>query len=144
MPGEIGEGGGVGDVGKEGESEIWVVEEGLVLSEVEGILSSGVCLESKASQDMLHDSRSGPEHHMSSLKVLTQGSVAVVVGSDGSGATWLGEVHVCGTRTVLWFVFGGGLRRFVIMVVEWSRAVVCGYVRGKQPVECFIYYVVRL
>lgn len=116
MPGEVGEGGRVGDVGEQGESEFWVVEEGLVLSQVEGILSSGVCLESKASRDVLHDSRSGLEHHMSSLKILTKGRVAVIVGSDGSGGTGLGEVHVCGARTVLWLVFGVELRRFVIMV----------------------------
>ena len=68
MSGEVGECGRVGNVGEQGESEIWVVEEGLVLSQVEGRLSSGVRLESKASRDMQHDSRSSLEHHMSSLK----------------------------------------------------------------------------
>lgn len=29
---------------------------------------------------------------------------AAVNGGSGGGATWLGEVHVCGVRTVLWFV----------------------------------------
>ena len=53
---------------------------------------------------------------MSSLKILTKGRVAVIIGSDGSGGAWLGEVHVCGARTVLWLVFGVDLRQFVIMV----------------------------
>ena len=43
---------------------------------------------------------------MSGLKVLTQG---IVVGSDGSGVTCLGGVHVCGVRRVLWFGFCVGL-----------------------------------
>lgn len=55
----------------------------------------------------------------------------VDVGS-GNGATWLGEIHLCGLKTVLWCALRSGCLVVLTVVVVKSRQVLFLFVVVKQ------------